>query len=63
MNEREITKKIYQELSRQLFFNAEIKHIIRMAASESYTTNEEERINRIMDKVSEKLLHKSKVLK
>tara|TARA_R110000823_G_C15589653_1_gene464070 strand:+ start:170 stop:361 length:192 start_codon:yes stop_codon:yes gene_type:complete len=63
MNEREITKKIYQELSRQLFFNAEIKHIIRMSASESHTTNEEERINRIMDKVSEKLLHKSRVLK
>jgi len=62
MNQREMTKKMYQEISARLLFNTHLRDNIFIMCRETGTDAETRRIEKAILDLSERLLKKSKVL-
>mgnify|MGYP000090630195 FL=1 len=63
MNQREMTRKMYHEVSYQLAHNKEVRKNIYIMCRETVTDAETRRIEKAILDLSERLLNKSKVLK
>jgi len=63
MNQREMTRKIYQEVSARLLFKDDLRNNIFILCRQTGTDAETRRIEKAILDLSERLLNKSKVLK
>jgi len=62
MNQREMTKKMYREISARLLFNTKLRDNIFIMCRETGTDAEERRIEFAIMNLSERLLKKSEGL-
>jgi len=63
MNQREMARKMYQEISARLLFKDDLRNNIFILCRETGTDAETRRIEKAILDLSNRLLNKSKVLK
>jgi len=63
MNQREMTRKMYQQISHDLLFNEILIEHIRIITTKTGSEAEGRRIEKARLDLSDRLLNKSKVLK